>query len=115
MLFANLLVLATAALGAVIKYDGAEYDDGQYDDQFLIGPPAELSHEENCHQPDIRVWRNEECVQLSPSAPPPFPYKSIRVNSRKCTLYQGLVFESGLPRLQGMRADVPLRRHFMFL
>lgn len=40
MLFANLLVLATAALGAVINYDGAEYDDGQYDDQFLIGPPV---------------------------------------------------------------------------
>lgn len=32
---------------------------------------AELSHKENCHQPDVRVFRNDECVQLSPSAPPP--------------------------------------------
>lgn len=32
---------------------------------------AELSHKENCYQPDVRVFRNDECVQLSPSAPPP--------------------------------------------
>ncbi|KFG80383.1 hypothetical protein MANI_027419 [Metarhizium anisopliae] len=100
MLFANLLVLATAALGAVINYDGAEYDDGQYDDQFLIGPPAELSHKENCHQPDVRVFRNDECVQLSPSAPPPFPYRSIRVNSRHCTLYRDNKCQTQLGRVQ---------------
>ncbi|KAK8925520.1 hypothetical protein VCV18_005949 [Metarhizium anisopliae] len=49
MLFANLLVLATAALGAVINYDGAEYDDGQYDDQFLIGPPVYSSQLTTVH------------------------------------------------------------------
>lgn len=45
MLVANLLLLATAALGAVVpydntQYDGTEYDGIQYDDAQFPPPPA---------------------------------------------------------------------------
>ncbi|EFY89822.1 hypothetical protein MAC_04031 [Metarhizium acridum CQMa 102] len=97
MLLGNLLILASAALGAVVQYDdtqydAAEYDEGiqydaaeydsiQYDDtQSIARPAGEIYHAERCNNPAVFIsyW----CRPLDRS------FKSIKVNQGyRCVLY----------------------------
>ncbi|KAK8931686.1 hypothetical protein VCV18_000212 [Metarhizium anisopliae] len=76
MLVANLLLLATTALGAVVPYDSAEHEGIQYDDTqytqaacWLVQShttQAKLFRSPDCKNELVTINSVERCLLLSP-------------------------------------------------
>ncbi|KJK79973.1 hypothetical protein H634G_04212 [Metarhizium anisopliae BRIP 53293] len=66
MLVANLLLLATTALGAVVPYDSAEHEGIQYDDTQYTQAAAKLFRSPDCKNELVTINSVERCLLLSP-------------------------------------------------